>query len=119
MGMATRETILGAAVVVVASFGASMSRPLSERTKRLMSLIDDSALRSKVERLFQEDGALYGPPTADVLERVRFAVIKLALQGEQMFEIAAHLFRVDTRDLLVNAEFANDLDAHEQWSGAM
>lgn len=96
-----------------------MSRPLTDRTKKLIALIGDSALQSKVVRLFGEDGALYGPPTVEVLERVRFAVIKLAMQGERMSEIAMQLFRVDARDLLVNAEFADDPRAHERWCESM
>lgn len=96
-----------------------MSKPLTDRTRQLITLIDDTTLRAKVASLFQEDGALYGPPTVEVLERVRFAVIKLAMQGEQMFDVATQLFRVDTRDLLVNAEFADDLHAHERWCETM
>lgn len=95
-----------------------MSKPLTDRTRQLITLIDDSTLRAKVAGLFQEDGALYGPPTVEVLERVRFAVIKLAMQGAEMFDVAAQLFRADTRDLLVNAEFADDVRAHERWCEA-
>jgi hypothetical protein len=99
--------------------GHQMDRPLNDRTRRLISLVGNSALQSQIVGLFKEDGALYGPPTDEVIERVRFAVIKLAMQGEKMFDVATQLFRIDTRDLLVSAEFANDLHAHEKWCETM
>ncbi len=69
--------------------------------------------------MFEYDGALYGPPTVEVLERVRFSVIKLAMQGPRLFKVAAELFHIDTRDLLVEAEFADDPIAHEEWCRSM
>lgn len=65
--------------------------------------------------IFEKSGALYGPPTPGVIERVRFAVIKLAMQGSENLEMAETLYCTDTRDLLVCAGFANRLDAHEIW----
>lgn len=96
-----------------------MSRPLTERTKRLISQLVDSALQARLLELFENDGALYGPATDEVLERVRFAVIKLAIEGEPMLDLAMQLSRSDARDLLVNAEFADDLHAHERWCETM
>jgi hypothetical protein len=93
-------------------------RPVTNRTKQLIALVGDASLQSKIVELFEEDGALYGPPTTEVLERVRFAVIKLTMEGEPMFDVAARLFRIDTRDLLVQAEFDGPR-AHERWCDAM
>ena len=92
---------------------------MTARTRQLIELIDDPAVRAEVTALFENDGALYGPPTAEVLEHVRFSVIKLAMQGPKMLQVAGELYRVDTRDLLVNAEFADDLTAHEKWCESM
>ena len=92
-----------------------MGNALTDRTRQLIRLIDDLSIQAEVKMLFKNNGALYGPPTTEVMERVRFSVIKLAMQGPEMFKVAAELYRVDTRDLLVNAEFANDLMAHEKW----
>jgi hypothetical protein len=92
-------------------------RPLTDRTKQLIALVGDASLQSKLMELFEEDGALYGPPTMEVIERVRFAVIKLAMDGEARFDVAARKFRVDTRDLLVEAEL-DDPRAHERWCDA-
>ncbi len=96
-----------------------MGKELTERTQRLIALIDSPDVRAQVTALFETEAALYGPPRVEVLERVRFAVIKLALQGPQMLRVAAELFRVDARDLLVNAGFADDLEAHEKWCKAI
>jgi hypothetical protein len=92
--------------------------PLTHRTKQLIALVGDASLQSKMMKLFEEDGALYGPPTTDVLERVRFAVIKLAMSKGSTFDLAARLYRIDTRDLLLEAEF-EDPRAHQQWCDAM
>jgi hypothetical protein len=88
---------------------------LTDRTQSLISLIDDAKIRAEVKALFEKEGALYGPPTTDVLERVRFSVLKLAMQGPKRFLLAAKLYSADTRDLLVSADFANDLNAHQKW----
>jgi len=92
-----------------------MIQPLTRRTRQLIELISDQTAKTRVLALFETDGALFGPPTVEVWERVRFAVIKLAMRGPESLGVAEALYRIDTRDLLVNAEFANDLRAHEQW----
>lgn len=92
-----------------------MIQPLTHRTRQLVELISDQAAKARVLALFETDAALFGPPTVEVWERVRFAVIRLAMQGPQALGAAEALYRIDTRDLLVNAEFADDLKAHEKW----
>src|SRR5262245_56454466 len=92
-----------------------MSPDLTDRTSRLLDLIGDETMKARVLQLFEQKAALYGPPTVAVLERVRFAVIKLAMQGDKAFETAARLYKMDTRDLLMAAEFATDLRAHDSW----
>jgi hypothetical protein len=88
---------------------------LTERTQQLLDKIDDEVKKAAVIAIFEEDGALYGPATVDVLERVRFAVIKLVMEREGRLEFTKNLYLTDTRDLLMCADFANDLDAHENW----
>jgi hypothetical protein len=92
-----------------------MSQPLTNRTKQLIERIADQSVKAEILALFESEGALYGPPTVEVLERVRFSVVKLAMQGHEKFKGAERLYRTDTRDLLVAAGFANDLKAHENW----
>ena len=69
----------------------SFDKPLSDRTRQLIQLIDDAAVRSGVRALFENDGALNGPPTIEVLERVRFSVVKLATQGSKMYHVASSI----------------------------
>jgi hypothetical protein len=89
--------------------------PLTARTRRLLALVQDPTTRARLERLFEQPAALIGPPTEQELERVRFAAIKLAMEGERALGAAETLYRVDVRDLLVSAEFASDTRAHERW----
>jgi len=92
-----------------------MQVELTERTQRLLDRIGDEAARARLLALFHRQGALYGPPTEAVLERVRFAVIKLAMEGPARLEYAEQLYRIDTRDLLMAAGFGTSLRAHESW----
>ncbi|NOS82559.1 MAG: hypothetical protein E8D46_00225 [Nitrospira sp.] len=87
----------------------------TKRTYQLIELISDRAIKARVLALFENDAALFGPPTLEVLERVSFSVLKLAMQGPEQLKVAEELYRIDTRDLLMNAEFANDVRAHEKW----
>ena len=50
------------------------------------------------------------------LERFRFAVIKIAANNSEKFESAIELAGRDWRDLLMAAEFADLLEAHERWA---
>jgi len=92
-----------------------MNHPLTERTRQLIERITDEAIKTRILALFENEGAFYGPPTIKVWERVFFAVIKVALQGSEGFKNAEDLYRIDTRDLLVSAGFADDLAVHEKW----
>jgi hypothetical protein len=96
-----------------------MSSDLTSRTRRLLALIGDEVIKAQILRIFETKAALYGPPTVAVLERVRFSVIKLAMQHPHGIKLAENLYGADTRDLLVNAEFATDLEAHEKWCEVM
>lgn len=49
------------------------------------------------------------------LERVRFAALKVSEGRIDRLRAAIDLARVDWRDLLVQAEFADDVRAHEHW----
>jgi len=93
--------------------------PLSARTEQLLARIADQAARARLERLFEQDAALVGPPTPAELERVRFAAIRLALEGARGLAVAEALWAVDVRDLLVNADFADDARAHLHWCEAL
>lgn len=49
------------------------------------------------------------------LERYRFAVLKLSEGSLDKLEKAIELAKSDWRDLLVAAEFADDVHAHRKW----
>jgi hypothetical protein len=50
------------------------------------------------------------------MERIRFAVIKLAKESSMSIDSAVELAQKDWRDLLMAAGFGNELDAHEKWA---
>lgn len=49
---------------------------------------------------------------------ISFTFPATALEGDLALSAAEELYRVDVRDLLVNAEFAIDARAHERWCDA-
>jgi hypothetical protein len=100
-----------------------MSSATGDRTNRLLALVPDQAIRARIEALFAEGPGIYREAPS---ERLKFAIIKLALAGpgtgrrqRQGIDIAEKLYRADWRDLLVSAEFATDLQAHEKWCDSM
>ena len=58
---------------------------------------------------------LYEPSTPQGLERIRFAVLKISHGDQDKLLEAILLAKRDWRDVLVWADFANDLDAHHKW----
>lgn len=85
----------------------------------MLAAIRDETLRAKVLEIFAGEPALHCTPTAEAIELVRFAVIKLALRGPKELALAAKFYAVDTRDLLVSAEFGQDPRADEAWVASM
>jgi hypothetical protein len=53
------------------------------------------------------------------LERFRFAVIKIADGKVERLKSAVGLAKSDWRDLLMNADFANDIHVHERWADSI
>ncbi len=49
------------------------------------------------------------------MERIRFAVLKLATESDSGLDNALKLVTTDWRDLLMVAGFGEDLKAHEKW----
>ncbi|MBL1319532.1 MAG: hypothetical protein COA63_000535 [Methylophaga sp.] len=54
-------------------------------------------------------------PQPETYERFCFAVLKIAQTSDVKFVTAIELGRVDYRDLLVSADFANSLNSHSEW----
>lgn len=52
----------------------------------------------------------------DAYERIHLAILKISNGDSRKFTDAVELARIDWRDVLMWAEFANDLDAHKKWA---
>ncbi|MEZ5498122.1 MAG: hypothetical protein R3E77_01695 [Steroidobacteraceae bacterium] len=86
-----------------------------EPTRRTCVLLEQdiaAPVRERLIRLFSTDVTLTG---IGDLERIQFAAVKLALSGATGLALAEHHWSRDVRDLLVSADFAHDLKAHERW----
>jgi hypothetical protein len=96
-----------------------MSVPLSPETKRRLAIIFRPVDQAEAEFLLTEECgsnlAFLEKLNEIELERFRFAALKLC-QGDlpRLYE-AIQLAQQDWRDLLVAAEFANDIQAHLKW----
>ena len=55
------------------------------------------------------------PDFVELIERIRFAVLKLSCGDLNALGRAIDLAKLDWRDALVAADFANDLNAHKSW----
>lgn len=93
---------------------------LSSATRDRLLMIFREHDAPEVERLLAEECAdtlplLGEPATPAGLERIRFAALKLSGGEPQRLREAILLARADWRDLLVAAEFADDVHAHEKW----
>jgi len=54
--------------------------------------------------------------TAEGLERIQLAILKLSNGEVDKFLAAAELAQIDWRDALMAAGFGNDLEAHLSWA---
>jgi len=93
--------------------------PLSPATRLRLEALFDQEQRAEAERLIAEDcGAnlpfceSYSP---EQLERIRFAALKLSDGRLEALVDAIVLAQTDWRDLLVSADFADDVQAHRSW----
>jgi len=93
--------------------------PLSPRTKaHLLALFDTSSVEAALELLERECAdtlPIYGEPTPESLERIRFAALRVSEGRLELLLEAVVLAQTDWRDLLVAAGFADDVTAHEHW----
>jgi hypothetical protein len=92
---------------------------LSDQTRRRLLAIFPVELRPAAEALLiQECGAnlpFQESATPEELERIRFAALKLSGGTIGGLCDAIRLAQLDWRDLLVAADFAEDVRAHESW----
>jgi len=92
---------------------------LSPLTKQHVAALFAPADVDEAERLLAVECAenlpLVRNPTAQSLERLRFAAIRVSDGRMVGLRDAIALAKIDWRDLLVAADFACDLDAHRNW----
>ena len=62
---------------------------------------------------------LYKPTTPEGLERIRIAVLKISSGNVDKLLEAISLAKRDWQDVSVWADFANHLDAHNEWAGGL
>lgn len=93
--------------------------PLSPLTMRLVEKIFPNNI-SEVKLLLEEECGQNLPfcedGTPESLQRLLFAVLKVSAGKMDTLMEAVNLAKMDWRDLLVWADFANDLEAHEKWA---
>jgi hypothetical protein len=96
-----------------------MKSRLSAETLRRIDALFEQAQRDAVTRLLQDECGNNLPLLEHFdegqLERVRFAALKLSDGNLEKLHDAVRLAKEDWRDLLVSAEFADDINAHRQW----
>ena len=93
--------------------------PLSSETRSRLEALFDPSEQAEAEQLLVELCGSNLPfcedSDATSLERIRFAALKVS--GGRLAELysAVDLANVDWRDLLVAADFAQDVEAHKAW----
>lgn len=92
---------------------------LSPQTKQHLAVLFSPADLAQAEQLLVNECAdnlpLVSSPTAEGLERLRFAAIRLSDGKLAGLRDAIALAKTDWRDLLVAADFADSADAHRMW----
>lgn len=96
-----------------------MSPPLSEETERKIAILFAPGSRTEVSELLihQCGNNLPFCQSQDQFqwERIRFSALKLSAGDIEKLKHAVELAKQDCRDLLVAAEFADDITAHRRW----
>ncbi len=93
--------------------------PLSPRTQKIVQKLFPQSAADAETHLAEECGQnlpFCENSTPESLERIRFAVLKISNGDWTKFGQALDLAKRDWRDVLMWAEFANDLDAHQKWA---
>jgi len=92
---------------------------LSPLTKQHLAVLFAPADVGEAEQLLARECAenlpLISNPTPSGLERLRFAALRLSDGSLHRLREAITLAKTDWRDLLVAADFADDIHAHRSW----
>jgi hypothetical protein len=94
--------------------------PLTAKVERIAKHIFRADLLITVLHILETECGTNLPlcddSTPEGMERLRFAALKVSNGDMSLFREAIDLAKLDWRDLLVWAQFADDLDAHNQWA---
>ncbi|HMZ07665.1 MAG TPA: hypothetical protein PK078_08605 [Anaerolineales bacterium] len=93
---------------------------ISKLTLALIKKLYPANIQNQVKLLIEEQCGQNLPfcenATPESLHRLRFAALKAGEGNMDKLAKAVNLAKIDWRDLLVWAEFANDLEAHNKWA---
>ena len=97
-----------------------MTPRLSPRTQEVVEIIFNPKDVEEASQWLEQECGNNLPFCKDYdeykMERIRFAALKLSQGNILKLLKAIDLARRDWRDLLVAADFGNQLDAHENWA---
>lgn len=95
------------------------SNAVTEETRLRISMLFKQDEIGLVEELLRDECGANLPFLANLssaeLDRFRFAALKLSGGDLQRLEAAVKLAKADWRDLLIAADFADDVEAHLSW----
>jgi hypothetical protein len=92
-----------------------MSAPLTTATRQRITILFGPNDIELVSSLLTDECGPNLTKYPELLERIRFAVLKLSHGDLNALGRAIDLAKVDWRDVLVGAGFGNDIKAHESW----
>ena len=103
--------------------GAWATPPLSPGTEQRIALLFAPASQEIVRTILRKECGdnlpFCGKADEIAMERIRFAALKLSDGSLEKLRNAVQLAKIDWRDLLVAAGFANDIHAHNRWLPAL
>ncbi len=92
---------------------------LSSECEWIVTFIFPPDRREQVRTLLQEECGNDLPFCQkcgeSAMDRIRFAALKLSKGDLERLQEAVRLAKIDWRDLLVAAGFANDINIHQSW----
>ena len=92
-----------------------MSAPLTTGVGQRIAILFGPNNIELVSSLLTDECGLNLTEYPELLERIRFAVLKLSHGDLNALQRAIDLAKSDWRDALVSAGFADDIKAHESW----
>jgi len=92
-----------------------MSAPLTTGTEQRVTILFGPNDIELVSSLLTDECGPNLTEYPELLERIRFAVLKLSRGDLNALQRAIDLAKLDWRDVLVCAGFGDDIKAHESW----